>query len=174
MSAPGTILRGEGAFAHIATIGDPFVRRLVHQAVVDVLGTRSLTDGDFPLHLDMLLYVRCMERLYADRARVAALARGAEASIEEEGLGGAIDGAERSGHVRRGGEVKALVRATASGPVRALLLAGIDAGLRVIMEGEPATPPVDLSVFARLMKGSFEKTVLIGLLAEGREPEPFW
>lgn len=172
MSAPDAILRGEEAFARIAAIGDPFVHKLVHQAVVDVLGTRSLAEHDLPL--DMLLYVRCMERVYSNRARVAALVHGAEASMDEGSLGEAIDGAERSGHVRRGGEVKALVRATAPGPVRALLLAGIGAGLQVIMEGEPATPPVDLSVFARLMKGSFEKTVLIGLLAEGREPEPFW
>ncbi|WP_437483826.1 hypothetical protein WME75_43550 [Sorangium sp. So ce1014] len=173
MNEPDVILHGQEAFQYADAITDRFTGHLVHQALVDLLGSSCLRESDLPLHLDLLKYARCLEAIYADRARIAALASGAPSPIGSEDLRARIAAAEAAGAIKRGTEAFVHCEALPKGPVCELERFGLGISAELLAEGAPGTPPVDFSVQARFLECSFSKTGLVKLLAEGKEPSPF-
>lgn len=173
MNETDIIVHGQEAFQHAEAIADRFTGHLVHQGLIDLLGTSSLLPTDFPLYLDLLKYARCLEAIYADRTRIAALAScGAQSPIGPGELRSRIEAAEALGAIKRGAEAFAHCESLPEGPVRELERFGLGVSAE-LLEAAVSTPPVDFAVHARMLECSFRKIELVKLLAEGKEPTPF-
>ena len=173
MSEPDVVVRGEEAFRCAELIADRYAGMLVHQGLIDLISSYRLLPGDSPLYLDMLTYARCLEAIYADRARIVALASGEPSSIQLHELRTRVEAAEATGAIRRGSEALSHCEALPEGPVRELERFGLWTSTQVIEVREPDVPPVDFFVHARLLEASFQKTHFVRHVAAGKQPSPF-
>jgi len=167
------IANGDEALRLADGIDDRAAGALVRQGLLDLLSARVFMPEDSPIHLDMLVYARCLEAIYADRTRIVALASGAPSPIDLGALRARVAAAEAAGALKRGAEALAHCEALPRVPVRELLCFGLATSAELLAASAPIAPPVDLALQARLLEGSFRKTSLIKLLAEGKEPLPF-
>lgn len=173
MSDPDSIVHGQEAFQHVDLIADRFTQMLVYQGLIDLLSSYRLLPGDSPLHLDMLTYAHCLEAIYVDRARIAALASGISSSIAPHELRAHLDKAEAAGAIKRASAALSHCEALPAGPVQELERFGLSVSAQVVAAREPRAPPVDFLVHARLLEASFQKTYFVQHVAEGKEPSPF-
>lgn len=167
------IVLGEEAFGHAAGLEDRFVSMLVRQGLVDVLASRRLLPGDLPLHLDLLDHARALTAVYADRAGIAAMARGGASPLTPEDVRARLAAAEAAGAGKRGAEALAHCEALPAGEVRELLRWGLGISAERLAREGARDVPVDLAVQARLFEESFAKTLFVRNTAEGQEPMPF-
>ncbi|MGK4004210.1 hypothetical protein WMF31_16370 [Sorangium sp. So ce1036] len=173
MSESDVIVHGQEAFQHLDSIPDRFTRMLTHEGLIDLLSSYRLLPGDSPLHLDMLTYTHCLEAIYADRARIAAIASGRAKSIGPDELRAHATAAAATGAIKRASEALAHCEALPDGPVRELERFGLVISSQIIAARGSRAPPVDFFVHARLLEASFRKTHFVQHVAEGKDPSPF-